>query len=375
MEEREDGFRFPTVDTTQCINCKRCDEVCPITKEVPKSEPIAYAAVCNHSGILEHASSGGVFGAIASYVLESDGVVYGCAFTQGLEAKHIRVESKDDLPLLFGSKYVQSNTNTTYILAKKDLEEGRWVLFSGTPCQIAGFKRFIGKDYSKLLLVDIICHGVPSQAYFDKYIKWLSTKEKGRIVDYQFRSKSNHGWSLAGEYKMECINGKIKRKKLYYFEHYYYYYFLESSIYRECCYNCKYASLNREGDFSLGDLWGAEMLRLDFDISKGCSLLLVNTQKAFSLLDKIDVIIKQINIEIAEDFNEQLVRPSKQHSERENRLRDYQKYTGAELQRDFCKKNIVGIVKGRIKYSLPTSVAHVINRFRFRIRSLRNVHI
>lgn len=369
-KETEDGFRFPVVDESLCVNCGKCNAVCPIEKVSSKPKIFAYAARSKQKEMLDEASSGGVFGAIAECILKKNGVVYGCAFSQQFEAKHIRVDSIDDLHLLFGSKYVQSDVDKSYNLIKKDLEADKWVVFSGTPCQVAGLRHYLGNEYEKLVLVDLVCHGVPSQAYFDKYRKWLEEREGGRLLDYQFRSKKNHGWSLAGEYTIIKENGNKKKKKLFYFDHYYYHYFLESSIYRECCYSCKYANLNRVGDFSLGDLWGAERLQLDFDISRGCSLLLVNTDKAHSILNELDIHKKEIDIKTAVKYNEQLVRPSSLHPDRENRLRSFTECSGDELQKKFLAENRFARIKGKIKYLVPVSIARYINKIRYKL-SLR----
>ena len=173
MKENEDGFCYPSVNSLMCIECGRCESVCPIHDKNEKRSFKVYAAVNKDENALEAASSGGLFCAIAEWTLKKEGVVYGCAYTDGMKASHIRIDSFASLHSLFGSKYVQSDTNNSFISAKKDLAEGRWVVFSGTPCQIAGLRCFLGKEYERLITVDIICHGFPSQAYFDKYINWL----------------------------------------------------------------------------------------------------------------------------------------------------------------------------------------------------------
>ena len=367
MEEDEDGFRYPVVNDELCIQCGRCNAVCPIEKAFKMPSITAYAAVNRKIHTMIEASSGGIFGAIATYILENGGVVYGCAFSDKLEAKHIRVDTMDKLPLLYGSKYVQSNIGDSYVSVKKDLEDERWVAFSGTPCQVAGLISFLGKDYRKLLLIDIICHGVPSQAYFDKYINWLERSERGRIQEYMFRSKNNHGWSLAGGYTVIKDNNRKVKKKLFYFDHYYYFYFLESSIYRECCYSCKYANLKRIGDFTLGDLWGAERLNLPLDIKNGCSVVLVNSDKGRSIIDRLDISKASISIAIATKYNEQLNQPSKLHPDRCERLQEFRENTGDELQRQFIDSNTMNRLKGKLKYLIPISLAQSINKIRFKL--------
>ena len=367
MKENDDGYCYPAINSSMCIECGRCETVCPINFIQEKPSTKVYAAVNLDKNVLDAASSGGIFGAIAEWVLNREGVVYGCAYTERMKAAHIRIDSFASLHTLFGSKYIQSDTNISFISAKKDLAEGRWVAYSGTPCQIAGLRCFLGKEYERLITVDIICHGVPSQAYFNKYISWLEEHENAGIQEYQFRNKSNHGWSLAGDYTTVNKKNILKRHKLFYFNHYYYFYFLEGSIYRECCYNCKYANLNRVGDFTLGDLWGVERLNLNLDTRKGCSVVLANTNKAQSIINEINIYKTEIEVETAVRYNEQLEHPSKVHPDRQKRLEDFRKYSGATIQKLFLEQNKAERLKGRIKYLVPVGLTRYINKIRFRI--------
>ena len=366
MKANEEGFCYPHIDTLKCVNCGRCEGVCPIGKVNEQPSFKVYAAVAKNHKVLEAASSGGVFGEIALWVLKKHGVVYGCAFTDGLKATHVRIDTLESLPVLYGSKYVQSDTNGTFKSVREDLSRGKWVLYSGTPCQIAGLKSFLDGMYDRLVLVDIVCHGVPSQSYFDKYIKWLEDSTHTRIKEFRFRSKSNHGWSLAGDYTAVDQYSSVKKYKLFYFDHYYYYYFLEGSIYRECCYNCNYANLNRVSDFTLGDLWGAESLKLPFDIKNGCSVVLANTEKARKIVGELNIEKTLIKIETAVMYNEQLDHPSNNHPDRHSRLEDFKKYSGYELQKYFVSQRRLDRLKGRIKYLIPTFAVRHINKIRFK---------
>lgn len=367
MEPQENGFVFPKVDKAACVNCHLCNNVCPIRKSGNTGLPESYAVVNTNKASLHKASSGGAFDSLARYVLNQNGVVYGCAFNNALKAEHIRVDSPAELPKLYGSKYVQSDTNRSFLSVQDDLKSGRLVAFSGTPCQVAGLKFFLGTSYDKLILIDIICHGVPSQAYFDKYIKYIQEKSNGTIVDFQFRSKSNHGWSLSGEYTIE--NGEITTFPLYYFDDYYYSYFLDGSIYRPCCYSCKYANLKREGDFSLGDFWGVERLDLSFDTSNGCSLLLANTEKAKKIMGKLDVHCEKVDINIASEYNSQLCYPSQFSPLWEKRMYDFSHRSGLEIQKDFVQRNKLARLKGRIKYFVPQKMVTYIKRVRYKIKA------
>ena len=171
--EREFGFRYPQIDKDACVNCGLCEKVCPIDKALEVSaEQKAYAAVHKDDEVLAKSTSGGAFTAIADAIFAQGGIVYGVAMLDGMRVKHIRTSGKDDFEGLRSSKYLQSDTGTTYQMVEQDLKQGKTVLYSGTPCQIDGLKNFLGKDYENLYTADIVCHGVGSQAYFDKYMDY-----------------------------------------------------------------------------------------------------------------------------------------------------------------------------------------------------------
>lgn len=351
-----DGFRYPSINSSACLNCKKCESVCPIKQELehPKVTK-AYACVSTNRRHLVKGTSGGAFGVIAEYVLNHDGIVYGCAFDKKLKAKHVRIASLKELHCLYGSKYVQSDINNSYAKVKDDLDKGRLVLFSGTPCQVAGLISFLGKPYDNLITIDIICHGVPSQAIFDKYLKWLSKKEKNTISHFSFRSKNNNGWSLSGYYALGNAENRIV-KPLYYFDHYYYFYFLEGLIYRESCYSCKYANMHRQSDITLGDLWGAEGLGLNIDIDNGCSLVLLNSETALKLFDKLSLDSEEISISDAINNNEQLRNPMEKPQRREALMEQMRTMDGDLIQKEFEHSCRSHIIVSRLKYMVPSSI-------------------
>ena len=296
---KEFDFRYPRVDEASCINCGLCEKVCPIDKELkaPTAQK-AYAAVHKDSAVLEKSTSGGAFTALADTIFSRGGVVYGAAMLNGMQVKHIRTEDKSSFADLRSSKYLQSDTGTTYQMVEQDLKQGKVVLYSGTPCQIDGLKCFLRKEYENLYTADIVCHGVGSQAYFDKYMEFAKERY-GKIKALRFRSKEYAGWSCGGV--VVVVDTSNSEKKIPYrdFDNYYYSYFLSGDIYRKCCYSCKYANTKRVGDFSLGDYWGVEALKLPLQTEDGCSLLLVNNNRAEKLLetvvdlDKVETTIEQ----------------------------------------------------------------------------------
>lgn len=351
--QREFGFRYPQIDKDTCVNCGQCEKVCPIDKTLEVSaEQKAYAAVHKDDEVLAKSTSGGAFTAIADAVFAQGGIVYGAAMLDGMQVKHIRTSGKDDFEGLRSSKYLQSDTGTTYQMVEQDLKQGKTVLYSGTPCQIDGLKNFLGKDYENLYTVDIVCHGVGSQAYFDKYMDY-ARERYGKIKALRFRSKEYAGWSCGG---VVVVDSSDCLKKIPYrdFDNYYYSYFLSGDIYRKSCYSCKYANTNRVGDFTLGDYWGVEALNLPLQTENGCSLLLVNNRHAMQLLDEIESLDRvETTVEQAAHCNKQLNAPSKLMDSRQNRIGEYESMSGQQIQKEYLKNHRKTVVKGQLKALMP----------------------
>ncbi len=313
MIEDAEGFIYPFVDENKCNECGLCVKHCPKTNNTifdgsQLKEPEVFAAKLKNEQVLLRSSSGGMFSAIAELVIEKGGVVFGCALDKNLIAKHICVENKADLEGLRGSKYVQSDLNSSYLKARDYLIEGRRVFFTGTPCQISGLKAFLGKGSNNLLTADLVCHGTPSQKLFSKYLDWLQNKLGEQILTYEFRNKDRIGWGLgykaATRTKSKYSHGDFDP---------YYSAFLKAETYRYTCYSCKYATTVREGDFTLADYWGIDLCHSKFYTNKGVSLLLINSLKGQDffeeLKEKIDYIPSKL--EYAKINNGNLERPSK----------------------------------------------------------------
>ncbi len=368
LEKDANGFLLPRVQAENCIHCGLCNRVCPLEQEKIAKTPQSRVFACVHEDpeMLSLATSGGVFGALATHVLEQGGVVYGCAYTGHLQATHIRVETKDALRRLYGSKYLQSNVANTFRECETDLKAGRRVLYSGTPCQIAGLKQFLQTRYSNLLTVDIVCHGVASQDYFDKFIAYLEEKAGATCTDYSFRSKKNAGWSVAGMADFQKPNGNHFQKKQYYFSNYYYYHYLSCSVYRESCYSCKYASLQREGDITLGDFWGIEGLSIPLSVEKGCSLVLANNAAAADLLEQLPLEMTEVPMETAVKHNHQLSAPSQPRLDREELLRAHREDPADLIQRNFQRRHKKAILIGKVKYSIPGGLKRMLLKIRYK---------
>jgi coenzyme F420-reducing hydrogenase beta subunit len=358
------GFSFPEINHDFCTECGLCNKVCAF-QNIPVSgnEPIAtYVAINKNNDVLSYSSSGGVFSALATIVLEKNGIVFGCAYNREMEPEHIYVENLHDIKKLQGSKYVESSINTAYRDAKKYLMSGRWVLFTGTPCQIAGLKSFLGKDYNNLITADIVCHGVPSGVFFKEYINYLEDKLRGKVIDLKFRDKSK-GWGIRGKVIFEK-NGHIKEKIITPITSYYYNYFLKGYIYRENCYECKYACGNREADFTMGDYWGVEIAHPEIETRKGVSVLLVNSKKGTMLIDKLSryLNLTESTFEQAKMQNGQLNNPTAKSKKREEILTVWRKGGYRAVAGHYYRENKKQIILHKGKMLIPQSVKKLFKR-------------
>lgn len=279
MKADKAGFFYPAVDESLCVRCGRCADVCVFTEKQKgaNGDPDVYAAVIRDRDVLRASSSGGVFTALAEAVLDKGGVVFGAAWTDSLTLAHIGAEDRASLARLRGSKYVQSSTGDTFRQAKKLLDDGRYVCYSGTPCQIAGLKAYLGKEYEKLLTVDLVCHGVPSMQMLRDDLSYVSGGNLSGIEDVRFRDK-RYGWGVKGSLVSGGSTVKYDAGTSPY-----YFYFLKGEVYRESCYRCRFPSEGRQGDFTLGDYWGVRQELVDrmdgADQDQGVSCVLVNTEK------------------------------------------------------------------------------------------------
>ena len=364
MVPGEFGFLYPKIDMEQCVDCHLCEMVCPIDKDMrlPVNQQ-AYAAVYRDLKVIKRSTSGGAFSAIAEAVLNVNGIVYGVAMDKFI-VHHVRIQDRSELETLRGSKYVQSRIGTVFKAVENDLNAKRKVLFSGTPCQVDGLRRYLCKEYEDLITIDIICHGVGSQAYFNQFVasltrKWPTAKE------IRFRSKRFSGWSCSsGSVVVTDKRCENKEKAFYSYENYYYQYFLQGDIYRKSCYSCKYANTNRQGDITLGDFWGVEKLKLPINTYNGCSLVVVNTVKGHSLIREIDNLEKvSVPLKDAARGNGQLIMPSKLREERSRRVAEYEELSGEEIAVKYQKCEKKAIAFGQIKKLIPYPLKLFLRRF------------
>lgn len=318
MTPDEDGFVYPVVDESKCVHCGLCEKVCAYPEPLPpvsRKEVYAAASVCTQ---VRESASGGLFAAFAQAVLARGGAVYGCAmcYENGqLWPRHICVTEQRELIRLKGSKYVRSDVSGIFPDVRRRLEEGQTVLFSGTPCQVAGLKSFLRRDYENLFAIDIICHGVPSGKMFRDYVNFEEKKRGEKITSFRFRDKSQ-GWKLHGAMTLEGGEQVYFEPE----ESSYYQMFLNSYTYRENCYSCPYASHHRPGDVTIGDYWCIDLVHPELlrenggalDHEAGISCLIVNNERGENLLERFgDGILRfPSTYENAARYNRQLTAPS-----------------------------------------------------------------
>lgn len=334
----KEGFLNPVINKGKCKDCGICYNACPVNKKTENTEPIAiYAGQCNNKDLLMKSSSGGIFAAIASYVLEHNGIVFGCHQDNEFNVNHISIECKDELYKLQGSKYVQSDIGITYNEAKEYLIEGKLVLYSGTPCQIDGLKNFLGKEYSNLITIDLICHGVGSNQYYKDYLNLYERKKNIEIIDYRFRTKTSDFMTCQGEliYKKRK---KLIIKPIYNDVDIYYEQYMKGVIYRKACYNCRYANKNRISDLTIGDYWGIEIEHPEITLVNGISVILVNTQKGINILKKSDLSIYNSTFDKASKFNLNLKHPTQMTKLRNEIFDSYVKGGFEEVVKKYSRR-------------------------------------
>lgn len=285
MKEDEEGFLMPEIDKNSCINCGLCFKFCPCKGEsTAETHPFYYAAAIKDDVLLKQSSSGGMFVALAEAFIRQGGYVCGCVFNERMEANHIVTNNIADVRRMMGSKYVQSNITESLVRIKELIKEGELVLFTGTACQVAAVKSYTN-NASNLFCVDVLCHGVPSPLYLQKYVRFLENKHKGRLTRLEFRNKEKRGWGSEHRtyYEIE-IDGKSKG--FWPILPSYFCAFFWGLDLRESCYHCKFTGTNRISDITIGDFWGYwSCFKKEFP--KGISVLSINNQKGKVLFDMI----------------------------------------------------------------------------------------
>ena len=302
MHADNEGFLYPVVDTETCIDCGLCEKVCPVINQEEPQKPIkVFAAYNKDEKIREQSSSGGVFTLLAEETIKKGGVVFGVKFNKEWMPEFDYTETVEDIAPFRGSKYVQARVDNAYKQAEEFLKAGRDVLFSGTPCQIAGLKRYLRKEYSNLLTVDIICHGVPSPKVWEMYLKDTCSKLLKNMPDEKIQSVSPIGETYKSCIEAVSFRSKITGWKKFSFllklnfptcdgkntvfftepfgKNNFMRAFLSDTILRPSCYACPAKQGKSHSDITIADFWGIDIIDSAFDDDKGCGAIFVNTAK------------------------------------------------------------------------------------------------
>ena len=301
-------FCYPDIDANLCINCNKCELSCPILGEKSKPEngfPIAFAAQSKNDEVRIRSSSGGAFYEFADKMLKDGGYVCGAVFDEEFHVKHIVSNSKNDVYRMMGSKYAQSDMGYCYREIKDVLEKGHKVLFSGCPCQVAGMRTFLGKEYRNLLLVELICHGIPSDQMLQAYIRMQEKKYGAKLKRMEFRNKTK-GWHNSAV-RMEFENGKIYAEPMT-IDAFMQGYFRGVSL-KESCFSCQFRNFASGSDLTIGDFWGAEIEMSHIDDNKGLSVVISNSQKGTVFLEKTMTSCVPVKMDNILKYNQALVRP------------------------------------------------------------------
>lgn len=317
MVSDKEGFEYPKVNKMNCINCNLCEKICPVLYDGHnqiKSEPIAYAAFNKNEEIRMQSSSGGIFTLLAESTIQQGGVVFGACFNKEFEVVHDYVEKAENLSRFRGSKYVQSKIGNSYKQVEKFLIQGRYVLFTGTPCQIGGLHAYLGKAYRKLFVQDIICHGVPSKESWRKYIDFHKKRAKSNVRKISFKDKSL-GWK---KYAISIVfDNNIAYQQEYHQDLWMKAYLMNINL-RPSCYTCQFKSLYRASDITLADYWGIQNIAPDLDDDRGISLMIINSEKGIELFDKIkdDIVYQQHDLLNAIEGNPHMLKSATYNTKR-----------------------------------------------------------
>ena len=349
MVEDENGFKYPIVNKEKCVNCGLCEKVCPIinNKKEKKKDIKVYACMNKNTDTRMRSSSGGIFSLIASYILDLNGVVFGAKFNENFQVIHSYIENKEELYTFQGSKYVQTQIGEMYQKAKEFLEQDKYVLFTGTPCQIEGLYSYLGKEYEKLYTQDIICHGVPSPIVWRKYLEEFNKKYNGKPKEISFREKRNMGWSNY-EMKLQYSTDSYitSHNKDIYMKA-----FLSDICLRDSCYACNFKKKNRNSDITLADFWGIDNIDKEMNDDKGTSLVIINSKKGNQLFEKIkqNTIYKEEDFEEAIKYNPSMINSVKLHKNRENFFKELENNNLEVLVKKYTKRPLYRRILGKIK--------------------------
>ena len=348
MQMDNEGFLYPHGNKTDCIDCGMCEKVCQsINPIISGNIGKAYACINNNMEVRLASSSGGIFTLIAEKILEEGGVVFGAGYDENFNVHHVAVESKEQLSLLRGAKYVQSTIGDAYVQAKDYLDEGRYVLFTGTPCQIDGLLHYLNRKYEKLYTQDLVCHGAPSPLVWRRYIQCREEEASASMsrIFLRYKKYSWKAYFVQFEFSNNTEYEQIFSKDLFMKG------FLANLYLRPSCYNCHSKTLKRNSDITLADFWGINRIYPEFDDDKGTSLVFVNSEKGSCLFEKIipELMYKRVDILAAVKANPSAYKSVAMHPKRKSFFKKIDKMTIDKLIKKYNRTSIKIKVKLFIK--------------------------
>lgn len=335
LPEDKYGYIHAVIDINKCIQCHKCEKICPVYIKNEKKEPLkVFAAVSKNTKVHQTSATTGMGFYLAKSILESNGVVYGCSEKNYFTIRHIRITKLEDLQLIQNSKYVQSNIGLIFKEIKKDLINGKIVLFTGTPCQVAGLKNFLGKTYYKLITIDLVCHGVPPIKMLKEQICSYKISKKYNLekvyVDFRWKSIRNGSFNNHFGLRTAIRNGSVFTiiKEENEIINPYMRCFKTGVSLRDSCLKCNYATKGRVSDITIADFWGlGTNIPSKMNASSGVSLTLINTEKGLTCFNRIvnNFITEEHIFEDASEYNKCLIRPFQLLQDRNKFLKYYEK--------------------------------------------------
>ncbi|NDV65186.1 Coenzyme F420 hydrogenase/dehydrogenase, beta subunit C-terminal domain [Bacteroides sp. 224] len=334
MQEDVEGFLYPQINEQNCIHCSLCEKVCPVINQREEREPLlSYALKNKDEFIRSNSSSGGFFHLSAQQTIKNKGVVFGVKFNEEWETLHDYTDSNDEINKFLKSKYIQSRVNNNYALAESFLKEGKLVFFVGTPCQVSGLLLYLQKEYKNLITMDFICHGVPSSKIWKKYLEEI-LPEDSNILNINFRNKSKSWKRYCFSMQYTSLNKKGEKEvkeridkpgKNLFMRGY-----LKDLYLRPSCYYCPTKSLKSKSDITIGDFWGIENIVPKFDDDKGCSAIMLNTEKGvefFSGIPQDNYAYKPISYKDIVRSNKSLIMSAELSAKRDIFFKEYEQGT------------------------------------------------
>lgn len=361
MRVDEEQFNYPKIDEKDCIDCGLCLKICPADTPTQLYDSLeAYAATGKNKAIVEKSSSGGAFILCAQYIINNlSGYVCGAVLEDGLNLKHKIVNTMDGVQKMQGSKYIQSDMGDCFEEIINLLKAGKYVLFSGTPCQVAGLKKIVNKGTEHLFTLDLICHGVPSAYAFSDYMKKMYGEDE--YFDFTFRQRNkylltSYSYSYKNKNKKKHSEKEDNYRLIEAFEDPFYQSFIEGNNYRESCYTCKYTQAKRCGDITIGDCANSNAYKRL--LGKSLSSIIVNTEQGKKLWNGVK---EQFEYEIADyekeiKLNKQLHEPVKRSNKRDDFYQDLKEMKNADFKEKYClKRGIKEKFKHFVLWHMPVS--------------------